>query len=513
LPIKFPAKSALWKKPLFTETVKRFTLWNVGIFLLILIAFNIFIILITHFILNENLDVRLQHEAENIMKSFKLNNDTVTIIDKKEFEESDLNKITAHPFFLQVYSESGKILLKSSNINLFGALPLNSRRNFDDFLFEDINVYGKSLRVGYYPLIDKSTKKAAYLQLATFKEEYSSILDQIILFNLFSFPLIIIIVVIASFFLAKNSINPINKIIETAKNISASNLSLRIEHTASSVDELGKLRDTLNSLFERLEKNISASNLSLRIEHTASSVDELGKLRDTLNSLFERLEKHIKQISRFTDQASHQLMNPLTAIKTELEFILKKDRTIEQYKGTLQLMQGQTDKMISITKTLLIIARADKAMNGYKNLFNVSRILGNTITESFANSNINLNIQEDIYLKGDSEIFKLVVENLIDNAVKYSNGELVKVILKTSDGLSQIEVADLGIGISDEEKKNVFERFYRSEKVEKLGIKGYGLGLSLVKSIVIQFGGTIKIEDNIPKGTKVKISIPSVEIE
>lgn len=476
MPIKFLAKSALWKKPLFTETVKRFTLWNVGIFLLILIAFNIFIILITHFILNENLDVRLEHEAENIMKSFKLNNDTVTIIDKKEFEESDLNKITAHPFFLQVYSESGKILLKSSNINLFGALPLNSRRNFDDFLFEDINVYGKSLRIAYYPLIDKSTKKAAYLQLATFKEEYSSILDQIILFNLFSFPLIIIIVVIASFFLAKNSINPINKIIETAK-------------------------------------NISASNLSLRIEHTASSVDELGKLRDTLNSLFERLEKHIKQISRFTDQASHQLMNPLTAIKTELEFILKKDRTIEQYKETLQLMQGQADKMISITKTLLIIARADKAMTGYKNLFNVSRVLGNTITESFANSNINLNIQEDIYLKGDSEIFKLVVENLIDNAVKYSNGELVKVTLKTSDGLSQIEVADLGIGISDEEKKNVFERFYRSEKVEKLGIKGYGLGLSLVKSIVIQLGGTIKIEDNIPKGTKVKISIPSVEIE
>jgi len=476
LPIKFLAKSALWKKPLFTETVKRFTLWNVGIFLLILIAFNIFIILITLLILNENLDVRLEHEAENIMKSFKLNNDTVTIIDKKEFEESDLNKITAHPFFLQVYSESGKILLKSSNINLFGALPLNSRRNFDDFLFEDINVYGKSLRIAYYPLIDKSTKKAAYLQLATFKEEYSSILDQIILFNLFSFPLIIIIVVIASFFLAKNSINPINKIIETAK-------------------------------------NISASNLSLRIEHTASSVDELGKLRDTLNSLFERLEKHIKQISRFTDQASHQLMNPLTAIKTELEFILKKDRTIEQYKETLQLMQGQADKMISITKTLLIIARADKAMTGYKNLFNVSRVLGNTITESFANSNINLNIQEDIYLKGDSEIFKLVVENLIDNAVKYSNGELVKVTLKTSDGLSQIEVADLGIGISDEEKKNVFERFYRSEKVEKLGIKGYGLGLSLVKSIVIQLGGTIKIEDNIPKGTKVKISIPSVEIE
>ncbi|OGU33202.1 MAG: hypothetical protein A2057_14780 [Ignavibacteria bacterium GWA2_35_9] len=476
MPIKFLAKSALWKKPLFTETVKRFTLWNVGIFLLILIAFNIFIILITLLILNENLDVRLEHEAENIMKSFKLNNDTVTIIDKKEFEESDLNKITAHPFFLQVYSESGKILLKSSNINLFGALPLNSRRNFDDFLFEDINVYGKSLRIAYYPLIDKSTKKAAYLQLATFKEEYSSILDQIILFNLFSFPLIIIIVVIASFFLAKNSINPINKIIETAK-------------------------------------NISASNLSLRIEHTASSVDELGKLRDTLNSLFERLEKHIKQISRFTDQASHQLMNPLTAIKTELEFILKKDRTIEQYKETLQLMQGQADKMISITKTLLIIARADKAMTGYKNLFNVSRVLGNTITESFANSNINLNIQEDIYLKGDSEIFKLVVENLIDNAVKYSNGELVKVTLKTSDGLSQIEVADLGIGISDEEKKNVFERFYRSEKVEKLGIKGYGLGLSLVKSIVIQLGGTIKIEDNIPKGTKVKISIPSVEIE
>jgi signal transduction histidine kinase len=472
-----------FQKPIFTETVKRFTLWNVGIFLLILAAFNIFIILITHLVFNESLDLRLKHEAENIIKSFELVSDSVIIINRMEFEESDLNEIRQHSFFLQVYDASGKILLKSNNINLLGNLPINPAKNFDSFNFDDVEVNGISLRSAYISLMDKYNEKTVFLQLATFKEEYASILNRIILFNLFSLPLIILIVVIASFFLAKNSTHPLNKIIETAK-------------------------------------NISASNLSLRIEHTASHIDELGKLRDTLNSLFERLEKHINQISQFTDHASHQLMNPLTAIKTELEFILKKERTPEQYNETLRAMQEQTDRMINIIKSLLIIAREDRAMADNKNLFNASKAIEEVVTKLNKDSNfpagqagIQLDIQQDVYLKGDFEIFEMAVGNLIDNAVKFSNGDLVNVHFKARNNSAVLTVIDRGIGINDKEKKLVFEKFYRSEKAEHLGVKGYGLGLSIVKSVIAQLGGTIKVEDNLPKGTKFKIALPIENIE
>jgi two-component system sensor histidine kinase CiaH len=85
---------------------------------------------------------------------------------------------------------------------------------------------------------------------------------------------------------------------------------------------------------------------------------------------------------------------------------------------------------------------------------------------------------------------------------------MVSVSLTKDDTFANLIIKDNGIGISDIDKEKVFDRFYRSEKAEKLGIKGYGLGLSLVKLLIEEAGGNISIEDNKPSGTVFIVTLP-----
>ena len=106
------------------------------------------------------------------------------------------------------------------------------------------------------------------------------------------------------------------------------------------------------------------------------------------------------------------------------------------------------------------------------------------------------------------------MENLIDNALKYSNKESTVVVkAENTSGKIIISVADTGPGINDEEKEKIFERFYRSASSIKSNIPGYGLGLCLVKTIVLSMEGTIRVEDNIPVGTKFMVSFPAINID
>jgi signal transduction histidine kinase len=301
-------------------------------------------------------------------------------------------------------------------------------------------------------------------------------MKKIVIFNLFNLPFILLIIILVSIFLAKKSYSPLNKVINIAE-------------------------------------NISANNLKARIEIAAHPQDELGRLRDTLNNLFTRLEVQINQISQFTDNASHQLMTPLTAVKTELEYILKKNREPDEYKETLLMLNTQTDKMIDIIKSLLILAKYSSNMELQKNVFSISRFMDDLIKPHFKDHLVEYEITNDLFLRGSNEGFQLIMENLIDNAIKYSPADS-KVIVKADnlDGSIIISVEDSGIGINDEEKEKIFERFYRSESALKKNIFGIGLGLCLVKTIVISMDGEIKVEDNIPNGTKVMISFPIIKV-
>jgi len=458
--------------PFFTETVKRFTIWNVLVFLLIIILLNIFLVTTIKYTLQQSIDIRLKHEMENVIASLDFSDSTITIIDYSEFNEPDLLEITETPYFLQIYTFDGEVLITSKNLKYYKYIPVETEGDFSSFTFKDIEIDNDQLRVGYFSLMNDSGERMAVLQLATFEARFTAIFNNLVTFNLYSFPVLIIIIIFASIFLARKSIAPINKIIATAKRISAGNLNTRIEYKAKTDDELGRLRDTLNHLFDRIELNIN-------------------------------------QLSQFTDHASHQMMTPLTAVKTELEYILKKDRSENEYKEALIKLLIQTDQMIKIVRTLLMISKQDNHNEQSQSVFNFSNLIQKIIDTEFAKDNIQSSIEKEVYVKGATDKFYIVVENLVENAIKYSNNDkIVSVMLTKNGSFANLIVKDKGIGISDFDKEKVFDRFYRSEKAEKLGIKGYGLGLSLVKLLIEEAGGKISIKDNEPGGTIFIVTLP-----
>ena len=143
----------------------------------------------------------------------------------------------------------------------------------------------------------------------------------------------------------------------------------------------------------------------------------------------------------------------------------------------------------------------------------MSKLIKANVPEQIDSHKIVIDVEDNIYIKGDSEKFLMVVENLVDNAVKYSPvKDTVFLKLKTKNEEIELIVEDNGMGIDAAEKEKIFDRFYRSSTSEKIGIRGYGLGLSLVKTILMEMGATIRIEDNDPNGSKFIITIKALNI-
>jgi signal transduction histidine kinase len=452
-------------------------MWIAAVMISLYVMFNIFTIAMLDHVLNQSLDSSIEHEIEHLLNSWYVVGDSLVVTNPSELQEADLVRVTPTPFFLQVYSLDGKLLLSSQNLEHFTEIPRMYPEIPETYFFENTTVGTNELRIGYKRIYNETRAQVGYVQLATTKSNYDLVSDQIIRFNLFTFPLFLILIVVMSIFLARKSYSPINKII-------------------------------------RLARKISAANLSDRLEYDADASDELGRLRDTLNDLFERLHAQIQQIAQFSDNASHQLMTPLTAFSAELDYILKRERSTKEYRDSLATLKEETDRMINIVKTLLLLARDKHAGRDARSVFNLSKTLQEHVKKMYKDRNIECRIDDGIYVRGSDDHFLISIDNVIDNAIKYSCGS-EKILLTASKNrhVVRLVIADEGIGMKTDEQERVFERFYRGSSGVRVGTKGHGLGLALAKSITDSMGGKIEFESNQPQGTKVIITIPSLEFD
>lgn len=465
------------KRPIFTKTIVRYAAWIAGVMVALYLLFNIFTIIILDIQQEADLDQYISHEIEHFLNTFYFDGDSLVIYNFAEFQESDLVSITESSFFLQIYSDSGKVYIRSENLQSYPAIPLEfPLMENEEILLANIKSNKEDLRVGYKKLFNLQKDFIGFLQLSTPKSTAHVISKNIILFNLITFPLLLMLIIIISIFIARKSFEPINKIIDLAN-------------------------------------KISAQNLKQRLSFKAHPNDEIGRLRDTLNNLFYRLERQIQQIANFTDNASHQLMSPLTVMSTELEFLEKKYLNGE-IGESIQIMREQTRRMVHIVKTLLILAKDSKSCGDRHLVFELPKLIENEIKPIFKENNISYHIEDEILVRGNKDYFSMVLQNLIDNAIKYSSPDSkVTVRAETDNAVINVSVEDYGFGIAGEEKQQLFERFYRGNQAQNNGIQGYGLGLSLVYSIVNAMGGTIEVKTNQPVGSIFMISLPKLLTE
>lgn len=462
--------------PQLSKTIKRNSIIIASSFLAFILIFNLLLFVLIDSILISVLDSKIDHEIEHVWSSFSVVRDSIIITRSSEFKEKDLVEDYDNSFFVQIYKINGEKILVSENIKYLGGISLEFPNFNESVFFLNTKTKREILRTGYKNLYNKDGKKIGYLQISARRIFLEKAKNDIIYYNIIILPIVILLIILTSIVISKKLLKPIDIIISTAKKISAFELSKRLP-----IDD----------------------------DYT----DEINQLKITLNNLFERLENQINEIASFTNNASHQLLTPITTIKSELDFILKKYNLHGEAKSSILLVIHQVNKIEKIVSTLLIMARTENNRNINNFIFSFNTILNNLNT-FYPNLIYTKKVDEEIFLRGNSEYFTMTLQNLVDNAIKYSppNSE-IKFFYTIIGNELLIKIIDQGIGIPENEKSRVFERFYRAGNAENLGIRGTGLGLSFAKTIINSMNGRIEIEDNIPKGTAINIRIPTMQLD
>jgi len=222
---------------------------------------------------------------------------------------------------------------------------------------------------------------------------------------------------------------------------------------------------------------------------------------------------HEKQ-NQFVADASHELRTPISIMITEIDVALKKMRSIEEYKNILKSNKEELDRLSSLVKNLLFLAR-DGINQQNKNMgaVDLTDLLSMIIVQfkpMYQKKQIMVQFhpaEDSVIVKGNVSDLRQLFSNLVDNAIKYTRKGKIEIDLSQTNKFAKVSVADTGIGISLENQKRLFDRFYRVE-VARSEIKGYGLGLSICKAIIERHHGTITVNSNLHQGSTFTVLLP-----
>jgi signal transduction histidine kinase len=233
------------------------------------------------------------------------------------------------------------------------------------------------------------------------------------------------------------------------------------------------------------------------------------------NKTLNPINKAYEQQKQFVSDASHELRTPLSILSGEMELALNKNRTLTEYKQTIASSKEEIDRLTDLVRNLLFLARGDHV--GQRILIqeiDITDLLGTLLTKYDSRLKAKkLHVEfkpaaENQIVNGSESMLQTLFSNLIDNAVKYTrkNGKVVVSIARDGN-FAVIGVKDTGIGIPAEDTKKIFDRFYRSD-YSRSAIKGFGLGLSISKSIVDMHKGKISVISRLDKGTTFRVYLP-----
>jgi signal transduction histidine kinase len=253
-------------------------------------------------------------------------------------------------------------------------------------------------------------------------------------------------------------------------------------------------------------QEVSRGNLKHRVPLKKS--DELRDLADAFNQMTERIRDMLHTKEQLLLDVSHELRTPLTRMKVALEFLED-----SQAKQSIQADMEEMEKMV--TEILETARMQHKYENIKKQPTNLVRLLEEMLPE-FENQPPAIEMVEfptEVMAAVDPEKIKTVFENLINNAIKYSRPDSgpIRISYRRHQSYAVIRIADEGIGIPQEELSHIFEPFYRIDKSRAKDTGGYGLGLSLCKTIMEAHEGKIEVQSRPEEGTTVSLFFPMID--
>jgi heavy metal sensor kinase len=260
---------------------------------------------------------------------------------------------------------------------------------------------------------------------------------------------------------------------------------------------------------------MSAGDLSARsaVERTES---ELEQVASTLNDAFDRLHLVVEQERRFIADASHELRTPISVLRAETEWALDRNRTPQQYKDALTVGRRAALRMQDIVERLLALVRADVPLDAQEPAPVAMRTLIDDVVTWLAPMaqarGVRLTAAGDPFMvNGDAEQLREAINNVVANAILYNRPDgSVTISTRNSGATARIEVVDTGIGIPADAVPRVFDRFFRVDKARSRDMGGTGLGLAIARSIFVAHGGSITCTSVPGVGSMFVISLPAL---
>ncbi|MDO8620277.1 MAG: ATP-binding protein [bacterium] len=343
-------------------------------------------------------------------------------------------------------------------------------------------------------------------------------------------PLIILIAVILYVILAVFVLRPIRSLAEATEKIKNNDFTARAKVFYN--DEIGSLASAFNAMTstvlisekalreQLVERTEQVKKIDSLLAQQKEAVTQLKAHDDELAKANEQLRKLDSLKSEFVTVAAHQLRTPLTSIKWAYEELLTEaDGALsdQQKKITQDGFQSSVNA-IRIINDLLDLARIEEGRSQYvikhQSILPIALSVSQQFSKNASYKDIELKSKispEELPDVGiDSEKIQMVLENVLDNAVKYthSGGKIIFSVSKGASGIV-ITVADTGIGIPEAQRINLFTKFFRGSNAMLVHTDGSGLGLYVAKRIVEDHGGTLTLQTEEKKGTTVTITLPA----
>lgn len=234
--------------------------------------------------------------------------------------------------------------------------------------------------------------------------------------------------------------------------------------------------------------------------------------------LYKKLQEVDQMKDDFVSMAAHELRTPLTVVKGYADMLSDSQNLKDEDRENTTRIMASVDQLNALIGDILDVVRLGQGKMAFKpEVMNVSPIIEKVIeTFQYVAHEKGLEIsyeKNDIpNINVDAEKLRQILVNIIGNSIKYTPSGSVKVFAETEHGVLSIRVRDTGIGISAEDQKNLFSKFYRVRSKDTEDIRGTGLGLWIAAQVVNNMGGKITVESIKGKGTDFVISFPVVRV-
>ncbi len=454
----------------------KLTIWYGGILALILVIFSIVVYVYFENSLMDSIDVKNKSIADVLSSSLTDTRSQSIFGNFERYLENVLGKKPKGKF-IQIIDPSGKIGAKMNDMETdVVPVPYSTFQKGakGEIVYETIENANSRIRIVTIPIIESN--QVSLIQVGSSLADFDETMKKLFIIMIIGIPTSLSVIIIVGYFMAKKSLKPVDQIRKAAVKISSTNLDERID--------------------------------------IKGRKDELGRLAETFNAMIARLKDSFQRINQFSIDVSHELKTPLTILKGETEVVLRKERDNEEYKELLQSNLEEIDRMAQIIDDLLLLSKAD-SQDMKLNIGNIS--LRDLVADVCVNmkifadkKDIALVIDElaDVRLAGDELKLRRMLWNIMENGIKYTpQGGIVNVSSYTNNGYVCINVKDNGIGISNDDIKYIFDRFYRADRSRKRE-SGSGLGLSISKWIAEAHKGVIEVVSQPSKGSQFLIKLP-----